>query len=493
MKNKIEKYMVTRKINADNNKEEIIRFFKTLKDNNHYTIIWSKKIDENDGEYNSQLTIKNRRYKKVNEDFNHLSNTMATFFSINSFNTQADRNYVWHNGKNNSFKNIQRNKECLHSFDTVVFDFDHIEIDDETFMNKIYNIKVPTFIIKSGHGYHVYYKLTNGYLTDCNTEKLEKKIRDYKNVCKVLHQQFVNNGLNPDPMVTGDVCRVMRVPTSYNVKDINNPIQTQIIFSMDISYDFVQLIKECKQLNKKLKVYEEEEKEDETTETKITRKQINNESCVLPSYITVPNTNYPRRYTQKTNYNIFLNQVLRDICWLTTNKDYTGQRQNLLFFTASLINSHNIHTNFDQIDLSTYVNLIGNNMGLDKEEIDNILKQMEKNDNYIVATRETLYKKFGLNNIDETYMEAIVITEQELNRRKEIRIKENNKKNNQKYNKTNNQKRSEKNKLNKVEKQRMEEDLVEPLMNNNSLRSIAQQTGFSVNKVQNIINRIKNR
>ena len=30
MKNKIEKYMVTRKINADdNNKEEIIRFFKT--------------------------------------------------------------------------------------------------------------------------------------------------------------------------------------------------------------------------------------------------------------------------------------------------------------------------------------------------------------------------------------------------------------------------------------------------------------------------------
>ena len=114
MKNKIEKYMVTRKINADdNNKEEIIRFFKTLKDNNHYTIIWSKKIDENDEEYNSQLTIKNRRYKKVNEDFNHLSNTMATFFSINSFNTQADRNYVWHNGKNNSFKNIQRNKECL--------------------------------------------------------------------------------------------------------------------------------------------------------------------------------------------------------------------------------------------------------------------------------------------------------------------------------------------------------------------------------------------
>jgi hypothetical protein len=75
---------------------------------------------------------------------------------------------------------------------------------------------MPTWIILSGYGIHVYWALTKTVKPD-----------PWREVAGMLKAACINYGLKADHGVTADVTRVMRIPGTYNFKDKTSPKPVQ--------------------------------------------------------------------------------------------------------------------------------------------------------------------------------------------------------------------------------------------------------------------------
>ena len=85
-------------------------------------------------------------------------------------------------------------------------------------LQKLKNFKLPpSIIVNSGHGYHVYWLLSQPYLIKTNQDKL-----DIKGYIKGL-----SIALNGDR--TFDLSRILRVPGSKNIKDPDNLLPVEIL------------------------------------------------------------------------------------------------------------------------------------------------------------------------------------------------------------------------------------------------------------------------
>ena len=536
MNNKsLKNYLEERRMDwTGTHEDELKEFFETLKnkENNgkNKTFIWAKALkteDDTVGNIQVYKAITNVTYGKLNKNFVETIGTTATFFSINSFNNeQFNRNYNYVEKDGKSFKELHRSKEYLHNVDCFALDVDFKDennkwlsedapnpLSADAIIHLIRSVLEPTFIVFSGGGLHIYYNIINGDLSGYNSLALKRFENKYKTAMLMLCDMLEKVNIYPDRNAL-DTSRVLRIPYSLNTK--RNPyVQTGIAYkNVEIAYDLNLFLRRAQQYNKKYNIVQNTPKNNikRTTKKVVTKLTVNHnyqqtyKYNPIPSDITVPNTNYNRRGTKYTNYSIFIHSALEDINWLTQHKDYTGNREKLLYMVASLIKSHNnlineagnkykqskqigwsqvINTTnnktfWDQIDFEEWITKIGANMNLSQEEITNIIKQRYSIN--IVVKKETLFNMFGVNETDETYMKVLFMGENEKKRRSDIRTKEKNDRQHAKE-------KAERNK-NKQQKQLEEENIIEPLMDNHSLREIRKLTGYSLGKVQTIVKRI---
>lgn len=95
---------------------------------------------------------------------------------------------------------------------------------------KPYNLK-PSFIICSGHGYHIYFILRRVHLNPLEWAPIQSALIT----------------LAKGDTQAKDITRLLRVPGTMNWKDKNNPKPVEIIFESDRVYDendFTQLVKD---------------------------------------------------------------------------------------------------------------------------------------------------------------------------------------------------------------------------------------------------------
>ena len=86
----------------------------------------------------------------------------------------------------------------------------------------------PT-LVDSGRGIHAYWTFV---------EPVDKSV--WKPVAEGLKFLCVKHGLKSDPACTADISRILRVPGTYNFKDINEPADVKVL-SMGISHSFSDL------------------------------------------------------------------------------------------------------------------------------------------------------------------------------------------------------------------------------------------------------------
>lgn len=510
MKNKELLDVLNNNRQKNDNKNEVIEFFEVMKNNNDYTFIWDSNNRDKVDEEKIYKGIKNRKHGKLNVLFGEMCGTTNLLFSVNSFNNNVNRAVE----KNGNIKQMSRKMECLANIDCYYLDIDFKdnewlrEKNDDEIVNMICSIKEPTFIIHSGGGLHVYYKLTNGHVGYQTAKEIEKTIADYKKGIKTIHCIFKQNNIVCDNNAT-DVSRVLRVPYTINSK---HDKYTRILYKYtQQSEDYGEWINWCKKYVKDNGIALNNKKLNKANGQAKKRKEI--EYDILPTNIDTANTSYPHRESMRMNYDIYVRSILTDLDWLTQHKDYTGRRENILYLIYSLIKTHNNASttissvnnntsgevswqnmtftctkNWDNINEVYWLNKLGEQMGLSEQEINNILKQKVR---HIKITREKLCEIFGINEIDETYMLVCWCSAKEGERRYKVRYTENNKINNAKYNPINNAKNKEIRKANKNAKIENENNIVKELiakgLNN---KQISIQTGYSLSKVKRIKNRL---
>jgi len=97
-------------------------------------------------------------------------------------------------------------------------------------LQKLKNFKLPpSIIVNSGHGYHVYWLLSQPYLIKTNQDKL-----DIKGYIKGL-----SIGLKGDS--TFDLSRILRVPRTKNIKDPDKPLPVEILqLNPTLKYELIE-------------------------------------------------------------------------------------------------------------------------------------------------------------------------------------------------------------------------------------------------------------
>lgn len=497
MKNKELLGVLNNNRQKNDNKNEVIEFFEVMKNNNDYTFIWDSNNRDKVDEEKIYKGIKNRKHGKLNVLFGEMCGTTNLLFSVNSFNSNVNRAVE----KNGNIKQMSRKMECLANIDCYYLDIDFKdnewlrEKDDNEIVNMICSIKRPTFIIHSGGGLHVYFKLKNGYVGDQTAKEIEKTIADYKKGIKTIHYIFKQNNIICDNNAT-DVSRVLRVPYTINSK---HDKYTRILYKYtQQSEDYYEWINWCKKYIKDNGITLNNKKNKANGQAK-EKKEI--EYDILPTDIDIPNASYPHREAAYTNFDIYVRSILTDLDWLTKHKDYTGRRENILYLIYSLIKTHNNASttisnvnnnasgevswqnmtftytkNWDNINEVYWLNKLGEQMGLSEQEINNILKQKVR---HIKITREKLCEILGINAIDETYMLVCWCSTKEGERRYKVRYTENN------------TVEKEIRKTNKNAKIENENNIVKELiakgLNNTQ---ISVQTGYSLSKVKRIKKRL---
>lgn len=502
-KKQLDKELFGRRINDDfSNIEELEEFFKVLKFEDNisegYTKIKTlntKMFEEH--EINAMIKNIYGKGKRFNDTFLNTHGNGNIFFSINSFNTDmVGRKYDYSSLKNGRTVRYLSNKvENTSTFNCIVMDIDFKNENeylkyktDEELVQIIRNIKEPTYIIKSGHGCHIYYNIYNYKLNDTSRLEFSKDINSYKFCCKTIDKKFRLNNVYPDEAVTGRIEKIMRIPFTYNTKDIDNPKRTYILYkNLDIKMDLKQFYFKCKKVNK-----EAVSPNKKITTIKNTGYKVVSSNAVnyisnkpLPSDLTVPHETYNKRGSNYINYSIFLKNAVDDIKFLVQHKDYkkAGRRNMILFHLVGVLNDYNEQYENDKFDIEGLFEYINEYFKLPDEEVKSLLNRKVR----CKTSKRYLFKLMGVNEIDETYMKSLMISEKEKERRRKILIKERNDKNSKKYNAI----KSEKAKIKKQEKINYENELVSSLINDNSLREISKITGFSLGKVSNIANRIK--
>ena len=447
--------------------------------------------------------------------------------------------------KNNftdNYTQLNKSYRNLTVLNCIGLDIDNTTLTLDKVKEAVNSILPCTFIVKSGHGFHIYWNIKNVSMLLPEKEK-EERLICYKKVCKYLDNELMKKGIICDHCVTGDTQRILRMPTSYNTKN-GDCIQTKIVYSdpsvvyrlqslykmfncsnVDINYKLKVSIKQLKKVkvSKKIeKIVLNKDINISSSKSKRKNKKVllpeDKEYDVLPSGFNEPNPDLYIRPTQRLYYDQIYEDRIYDIKNFVGNKkNYTGRRYKLLQYVIMLTCQQNFFLQVRGKQLIDTKQLVLEINSLFSEPVcdENISKLFD----YIQTVEDNIYKNFnskedfcsneeyviykisndklvdilGLTPTDMTYSRQIM-TSEEIARRKELRVKYHNTKNNPKNNAKNNAKRSKLAKENKELKIKDENDKVAFLLKQNlSVAKIAEELNYSVSKVKRIIKRIKDK
>ena len=538
-----------------NNKDDALSiklFFETLKSGEiseelgkiTYTklVALSRPMLKDDYVLNTQLKNNNVSMNK----YTQISGLDTFFFTLNSFRymyrTEKDKK----NNFTDNYTQLNKSYRNLTVLNCIGLDIDNTTLTLDEVKEAVNSILPCTFIVKSGHGFHIYWNIKNVSMLLPEKEK-EERLICYKKVCKYLDNELMKKGIVCDHCVTGDTQRILRMPTSYNTKN-GDCIQTKIVYSdpsvvyrlqslykmfncsnVDINYKLKVSIKQLKKVkvSKKIeKIVLNKDINISTSKSKRKNKKVllpeDKEYDVLPSGFNEPNPDLYIRPTQRLYYDQIYEDRIYDIKNFVGNKkNYTGRRYKLLQYVIMLTCQQNFFLQVRGKQLIDTKQLVLEINSLFSEPVcdENISKLFD----YIQTVEDNIYKNFntkedfcsneeyviykisndkladilGLTPTDMTYSRQIM-TSEEIARRKELRVKyhntKNNPKNNAKNNPINNAKRSKLAKENKELKIKDENDKVAFLLKQNlSVAKIAEELNYSVSKVKRIIKRIKDK
>ena len=530
-----------------NNKDDALSiklFFETLKSGEiseelgkiTYTklVALSRPMLKDDYVLNTQLKNNNVSMNK----YTQISGLDTFFFTLNSFRymyrTEKDKK----NNFTDNYTQLNKSYRNLTVLNCIGLDIDNTTLTLDEVKEAVNSILPCTFIVKSGHGFHIYWNIKNVSMLLPEKEK-EERLICYKKVCKYLDNELMKKGIICDHCVTGDTQRILRMPTSYNTKN-GDCIQTKIVYSdpsvvyrlqslykmfncsnVDINYKLKVSIKQLKKVkvSKKIeKIVLNKDINISTSKSKRKNKKVllpeDKEYDVLPSGFNEPNPDLYIRPTQRLYYDQIYEDRIYDIKNFVGNKkNYTGRRYKLLQYVIMLTCQQNFFLQVRGKQLIDTKQLVLEINSLFSEPVcdENISKLFD----YIQTVEDNIYKNFnskedfcsneeyviykisndkladilGLTPTDMTYSRQIM-TSEEIARRKELRVKYHNTKNNPK----NNAKRSKLAKENKELKIKDENDKVAFLLKQNlSVAKIAEELNYSVSKVKRIIKRIKDK
>ena len=425
------------------------------------------------------------------------------YFTINSFMKQYSKEKKKMRGRERYINEATNALRNLRVINCIAFDIDFKDCtalterfnNNEEILNYILEQvdKIITInaIVYSGNGCHIYVNLNNIVIPQ-KEDKKNRMVMQYKNLCKAIADKFAKKNIICDQRVVGDVCRILRVPYSYNTKT-DNYKQSYIYYTNycephDIRYLF-------KEFNVKNNVNVQDlvsKSNNNNNNNNSDNNKINNGGfSVINNGYTVPNTDESlyTRQTQTKNYAQTVANRLEDIKkFVSLKKEYNGRRNTILSMTAIMLNDANEKEksrNGDNAfiyDIEREIDTINSyfSLPLSDEEINKIKNNYSK---YEYKTTNAYWAELlGLTDIDMTYSKEI-INEAEAERRKKITVKRNNRKQYEKY--------KEKTLNKKQEKKKKENELVTELVNQGKTnKEIADELGYSVRKVQRIKVRI---
>ena len=424
------------------------------------------------------------------------------YFSVNSFMKKYSNKKRIFRNKEVSFKEATNSLRNLRTINCIAFDIDFKECtvlaeifdgDTETIMDYILqtvnSILPVNAVVFSGNGCHIYFNINNEVIPQEIKEKKEKILK-YKSLCKTIANEFAKYDIICDSHVTGDVCRILRLPYSYNTK--TDYYRQSFIYYKNYCepYDIRDLLKE---FNVKNNINVKDLINVGVKNGQSHNNKINNDGhfTVIDNGYTTPNTD-DSLYTRKTKTKNYLQTVanrLEDIKnFVSLKKNYEGRRNTLLSMTAIMLNDANEKEksrNGDNAfiyDIEKEIDTINSyfSVPLSEKEVKSIKENYQK---YKYKTTNVYWSKLlGLTEIDMTYSKEI-IDKKEAKRRRKITVNRNNKK------------QYEKNKeitLNKKqEKIKKENELVSELINQGkNNKEISDELGYSVRKIQMIKARI---
>ena len=434
------------------------------------------------------------------------------YFSVNSFMKKYSNKKRIFRNKEVSFKEATNSLENLRTINCITFDIDFKDCnvlaeifdgDTETIMNYILqtvnSILPVNAIVFSGGGCHLYFNINNEVIPQETKEK-QQKILKYKSLCKTIANEFAKYDIICDSHVTGDVCRILRLPYTYNTKT-DNYKQSHIYYKNYCEpYDIRYLLKKFNVKNN----INIKDLISENNNSSSNNKETNNNNTifsVINNGYTTPNTD-ESLYTRNTRTKNYLQTVanrLEDIKnFIALKKEYEGRRNTLLSMMAIMLNDANEKEksrNGDNAfiyDVEKEIDTINSffSTPLTEKEVKSIKENYKKYKFKYKTTNVYWSKLLGLTEIDMTYSKEI-IDKKEAKRRKKITVGINNKK----YYEKNKENISNKNKEitlnNKQEKIKNEDKIVAELIDKGKTnKEIAEKLGCSVRKIQRIKSRI---
>ena len=540
-----------------NNKDDALSirlFFETLKSGEiseelgkiTYTklVALPRPMLENDYVLYTQLKNNNVSMNK----YTQISGLDTFFFTLNSFRYMYRDENCKKNDFTDNYTQLNKSYRNLTVLNCIGLDIDNTTLTLDEVKEAVNSILPCTFIVKSGHGFHIYWNIKNVSMLLPEKEK-EERLICYKKVCKYLDNELMKKGIVCDHCVTGDTQRILRMPTSYNTKN-GDCIQTKIVYSdpsvvyklqslykmfncsnVDINYKLKVSIKQLKKVkvSKKIeKIVLNKDINISSSKSKRKNKKVllpeDKEYDVLPSGFNEPNPDLYIRPTQRLYYDQIYEDRIYDIKNFVGNKkNYTGRRYKLLQYVIMLTCQQNFFLELrdkqtiDTKQLVLEVNSLFSEPVCDKNISklfdyiktveDNIYRNFNNKEDFCSNEEYVIYKIsndkladiLGLTPIDMTYSRQIM-TSEEIARRKKLRVKyhntKNNPKNNAKNNPINNAKRSKLAKENKALKIQKENDEVDALLKQNLTvaKIIETLSGkYSASKVKRIIKRIKDK
>ena len=422
------------------------------------------------------------------------------YFSVNSFMKKYSNKKRIFRDKEVSFKEATNSLRNLRTINCITFDIDFKECtvlaeifdsDTETIMDYILqtvnSILPVNAVVFSGNGCHLYYNLNNEVIPQEIKEKKEKILK-YKSLCKTIANEFAKYDIICDSHVTGDVCRILRLPYTYNTKT-DNYRQSFIYYKNYCEpYDIRDLLKNFNVRNNiNIKDLINENNNNNSNNNKMN----NSGFSVIDNGYTTPNTDESlyTRNTKTKNYSQTVANRLYDIKkFVSLKKDYNGRRNTLLSMTAIMLNDANEKEKSRNGDnafiynVEREIDIINScfSTPLEEKEVKSIKENYQK---YRYKTTNVYWSKLlGLTEIDMTYSKEI-IDKKEAERRKKITVNRNSKKYYEKKKKVALNKKQEKIK----NEDKIVTELVEQGKTN---KEIAQELGCSVRKIQRIKSRI---
>ena len=431
------------------------------------------------------------------------------YFSINSFMKKYGEEKRIICDREMNILEVTNSLKNLRTINCIAFDIDFKDCnalkerfsDNEEILKYILEQvdKIITInaIVYSGNGCHLYFNINNIVIPQEENKK-NRMVMQYKNLCKTIADEFAKYDIICDQRVVGDVCRILRVPYSYNTKT-DNYKQSYIYYTNYCEPHSINNL--FKKFNIK-KIVTNNLASNNTVSNNSNNNKMNNSGfSVINNGYTVPNTNEDlyTRNTQTKNYAQTVSNRLEDIKkFVSLKKDYEGRRTTILSMTAIMLNDANEKeksNNGDNAfiyDIEREIDTINGyfSVPLSDEEVKSIKENYKKYKFKYKTTNIYWSEVLGLTSIDMTYSKEI-INKTEAERRKKITEKRRNKKHYEKNKENISNKKKEITSNKKQEKIKNEDKLVTELINQGKTnKEIAEELKFSVRKVQMIKARI---